>query len=217
VAVIFVFSHSNQRSVMQDKWYQKDVWIIVLLVIFFPVGIFLMWRYSGWNTWIKVTVSTAWALIILLTPALGEDVHNPQSTAESDSQSQASIKNNDQQNIADAYKVDSVIVKKVGDKYRYFFSVHNTNAVKVDVIVAISLVNTNDDDTFAPVVEWNMSDTDGGLRKAGYIETKLPVTESENDYGVEKYSYIVTIKGKEYFYKSRNISQKYEDTSIYKP
>lgn len=30
-------------------WYQRPVWIILLLMIFFPIGIYLMWRYTNWS------------------------------------------------------------------------------------------------------------------------------------------------------------------------
>ena len=31
-----------------EKWYQKTGWIIALLILFFPAGLFLMWKYSNW-------------------------------------------------------------------------------------------------------------------------------------------------------------------------
>ena len=39
------------------KWYQKPIWIIVLLVLFFPVGIFLLWKYTNWNKNVKIALS----------------------------------------------------------------------------------------------------------------------------------------------------------------
>lgn len=35
------------------KWYQKTVWIIALLILFFPVGLFLMWKYTDWKKPVK--------------------------------------------------------------------------------------------------------------------------------------------------------------------
>lgn len=44
--------HTSNR-----KWYQKTVVIVLLLIIFWPVGLYLMWKYTGWSKGIKVAVS----------------------------------------------------------------------------------------------------------------------------------------------------------------
>lgn len=50
------------------KWYQKTGWIIVLLLVFFPVGCYLMWKYKPqWHKWVKWPVSVVlgiWFLAI---------------------------------------------------------------------------------------------------------------------------------------------------------
>ena len=38
------------------RWYQKSGWIIFLLIFFFPVGIFLMWKYTNWKKYIKLSL-----------------------------------------------------------------------------------------------------------------------------------------------------------------
>lgn len=43
------------------KWYEKTWLIILLLIIFFPVGLFLMWR-SNWNKIAKISVSIFFAI-----------------------------------------------------------------------------------------------------------------------------------------------------------
>jgi hypothetical protein len=47
------------------KWYTKSVWIIVLLFLFFPVGLFLMWKYSKWNKWVKWGITIFFGLVVL--------------------------------------------------------------------------------------------------------------------------------------------------------
>ncbi len=42
---------------MNQKWYEKNVAIILSLIFFFPVGLFLMWKYSNWNKIAKIIVS----------------------------------------------------------------------------------------------------------------------------------------------------------------
>lgn len=47
------------------KWYQKTGWIIVWLIMFFPVGIFLMWKYSNWKKFIKIAITAFFGLAII--------------------------------------------------------------------------------------------------------------------------------------------------------
>lgn len=49
----------NQPEV---KWYQKPTSIIILLIIFFPIGLYLMWKNELWTKqtrWIVTGVITA--------------------------------------------------------------------------------------------------------------------------------------------------------------
>lgn len=52
---------SNKKS----AWYQKTVWIIVLLIFFWPVGLFLMWKYASWSKKTKQIVSGVVAIYAL--------------------------------------------------------------------------------------------------------------------------------------------------------
>jgi micrococcal nuclease len=48
---------NSTTSQAQTKWYQKG-WVIALLIVFFfPVGLFLMWRYTKWDRAIKGLIS----------------------------------------------------------------------------------------------------------------------------------------------------------------
>lgn len=50
----------------KEKWYKKTTWIIVLLVVFFPLGLFLMWKHSSWNKWVKISISAVFALSCII-------------------------------------------------------------------------------------------------------------------------------------------------------
>jgi len=39
------------------KWYEKSSYIILFLVLFFPLGIFLMWRYANWSRQVKIGIT----------------------------------------------------------------------------------------------------------------------------------------------------------------
>jgi len=43
--------------VIKKKWYQKDSGIVLLLIFFFPVGIYLMWKHAKWSKTAKWIVT----------------------------------------------------------------------------------------------------------------------------------------------------------------
>jgi len=47
------------------KFYQTTWFTILMLIIFFPVGIFLMWKYNRFNQTARLIISTIFALAIL--------------------------------------------------------------------------------------------------------------------------------------------------------
>lgn len=54
---------NNNRD--NKKWYQKTGWIIAWLILFFPVGLFLMWKYADWKKPVKGIISALFAFIII--------------------------------------------------------------------------------------------------------------------------------------------------------
>ena len=56
---------ANFQDPDHKKWYQKTGWIIALLILFFPVGLFLMWKYTNWKKTVKGII-TAIILIFAL-------------------------------------------------------------------------------------------------------------------------------------------------------
>lgn len=52
------------------KFYQKNWFIILMLIIFFPVGLILMWKYAAWNKiakWIVTGVIAVMAVFAIFT------------------------------------------------------------------------------------------------------------------------------------------------------
>lgn len=54
----------NSDNRKAKKWYEKTVWIIILLILFFPVGLYLMWRYTNWKKPAKVIISVFIAFVV---------------------------------------------------------------------------------------------------------------------------------------------------------
>lgn len=57
----------------KEKWYQRTAFTIIMLILFFPVGLVLMWMYrKNWKTAVK-TIITAVFVILVLPSAFGDD------------------------------------------------------------------------------------------------------------------------------------------------
>ena len=47
------------ECIKREKIYQKTWFIVICLIVIFPVGIFLMWKYRKFNKVIRIIVSIA--------------------------------------------------------------------------------------------------------------------------------------------------------------
>jgi hypothetical protein len=47
------------------KWYQKPNGVIILLIIFFPVGLYLMWKNELWTKKSRLIVTSVFAVMII--------------------------------------------------------------------------------------------------------------------------------------------------------
>ena len=47
----------------EKKWYEQTFWIIFFLVLFWPVGLVLMWR-SDWHVAVKIAVTVVLAVMV---------------------------------------------------------------------------------------------------------------------------------------------------------
>lgn len=50
----------------QNPWFKQTGWVIAILILFWPAGIFLMWKYTKWPMWVKIVVSTIEAICLFL-------------------------------------------------------------------------------------------------------------------------------------------------------
>lgn len=47
-----------EEKIDTEKWYTKTKGVIILLIFFFPVGVFFMWKYcKDWSIWRKLVIS----------------------------------------------------------------------------------------------------------------------------------------------------------------
>ena len=47
------------------KIYEKNWFIILMLILFFPVGLFLMWKNAKWHKTVKIIISVLFAIMVI--------------------------------------------------------------------------------------------------------------------------------------------------------
>ena len=68
----------------KSRWYQNGFVIVLLIIFFFPIGLFLMWRQPNWNKKIKWGIIGFFGLMFLLAAIGGSTA--PKTTSISDNQ-----------------------------------------------------------------------------------------------------------------------------------
>lgn len=78
----------------KEKWHQRTAFTVIMLILFFPVGLVLMWVYrKNWKTAVKVIISVLCAIIIL--PAVFGDDSDSQNEDAVVYENQDEAQNND--------------------------------------------------------------------------------------------------------------------------
>lgn len=54
------------NSEHKKKWYQTTAGIIALLILFFPAGLYLMWRHANWNKTAKWIITGVFGFFVLV-------------------------------------------------------------------------------------------------------------------------------------------------------
>lgn len=50
---------------MQDKFYKKNWFIILMLILFWPAGLPLMWKFSPWSKTAKIIITVVIAVLVI--------------------------------------------------------------------------------------------------------------------------------------------------------
>lgn len=123
------------------KWYQKTWAIILFLIIFFPVGLFLMWKYSNWNKVVKGIVTGLFCILIITNVTGGNKVieKNKEIQAENSSNKESKEEKDirfivKEENTSSA--VDELVLR--GKE-------NSKNATEDDIKEAIKFINDNYD------------------------------------------------------------------------
>ena len=82
---------NNNKKGPNEKWYTKTEWIIFFLIIFPPIGLFLMWNYKkdSWSKNRKIVLTTVSSIYFIIAIAVGGN--NQQNTSITETTEQTTI------------------------------------------------------------------------------------------------------------------------------
>ncbi|RII33580.1 hypothetical protein D2A34_17785 [Clostridium chromiireducens] len=131
---------------MTQKWYEKNLIIILFLILFFPIGLLLMWKYSKWDVAIKIVILIFFGLFVIINLAsnIGNNIKAMQSKRNYTSEQQE-LYENIQEELNKKTENDGKDVKKaeiknyesiVDDKLKLKATPNTIEAV--DEIISIS-------------------------------------------------------------------------------
>ena len=173
-------TYSNQTERSADtmdtattkKWYQKTGYIILLLVLFFPVGLFLMWKYTNWSKNIKIAISAVLALFfgISIIASGGSDEPTDATVSGTGIESLNFIRN-------------EPLELEIGEKDRSYFEVDYTNDFSED---DISFISSNEavatfsyDKTVADKYIYYQIEAKGAGTATVYVQTTDGIIKSD--------------------------------------
>lgn len=55
----------NLLNSSEKKWYQKNVSVTIILIIFFPIGLYLMWKHKTYSKTVRIIISGIFALLLI--------------------------------------------------------------------------------------------------------------------------------------------------------
>ena len=96
-----------------QKWYGKSITVILFLIFFFPIGLFLMWKYSTWDISAKVTITVIWGVILII-GILGEEEPN---NIETSVQPASSVTASESKNSKPSVEVIEIDYRTLYDEY----------------------------------------------------------------------------------------------------
>jgi hypothetical protein len=80
------------------KWYKKPNGVIILLILFFPVGLYLMWKNELW------TKQTRWIVTVVLAVIVIASAGNDKSSSISNDNSSSSTSSSSEDTSKEAYR-----------------------------------------------------------------------------------------------------------------
>ncbi len=209
---------------MKKKWYKTTWGVILLLVLFYPAGLFFMWKDTKWKPKIKWSLTGLFVILFfgfgMITTskesALSKKYRvdtTPNQTAQVTEAptSVPTIKPVEKYNVV----VTSQIVKKVNGKYRYFFDIRNKDTKPFEGSVSISLFTAELPNAIAGDTFNTKQAIEPDLGTSVYTEANTGPTSVHGADGITKFKYTVR-KGNDIVNSGEGeITTKFEDVDSY--
>lgn len=185
---------------MKEKWYKTNWGVILLLFIFYPLGLYFMWRNTSWKPKVKWGITTIFALLFFGYGMLAtsKPAPVPNTTATSNTSTTNNIPTSTPAPTATSIPVEkmnivvtSQIVKRVGGKHRYFFDIRNKDTKPFEGSVTISLFTDNLKNPIAGDTFDTTRAIEPELGTSVYADANTGPTSVHGENGITKFKYTV--------------------------
>lgn len=183
----------------EARWYKKTYSIVLLLIFFFPIGVYLMWKYGKWSNRTKLIITGIFSLYVL---GVYGSVNQKPVVSQTDTKvnaTTASTSPTPSPKPVQTKRIDvtSQIVRKVDGKYRYFFDIRNNDTSEFNGSVTISLYTSKLKNPLGKE-SFNTTKPIGvGLGDSVYFDINTGPVSEHGENGITKYSYSVLSDGVE--------------------
>lgn len=204
----------------RKKWYHTQVGIGLLLLLFFPAGLYLMWKYTNWHRKVKWGVTGFYGLMFVLTAIFSpsesytDSINKAQEKVANERINQAASQTlTEAPKQVEKYKVEvtSQIVKKVDGKYRYFFDIRNNDTKNFEGDVSITLFNELQKNPLGGDTFSTTRAIEPTLGTSQYIDIYTGPVSIHGGNGITKFKFVVKKNGEIVNEGEGQITTKYED------
>lgn len=164
---------------MKQKWYDKKWLVILLLVVFYPVGVYALWRGKSFSSSIKILFTVILTIFVLIIYLYG-----PKDTSYQDKERAFSVLKSNYYVLQPNDRVfgrigeyvswyDYVhrITAHIPEKYHYGWEVHK-NPIGKGILIGYGITSMTIDSTKCMIMIW-LIDEDNIVRPANYLSCVL--------------------------------------------
>ncbi|MGA3292042.1 MAG: hypothetical protein ABSC49_02745 [Candidatus Microgenomates bacterium] len=206
------------QTTKKDEWYKKPFGVVLMLLLFFPIGLYLMWKYTNWNSRVKWGITGFFGLMIVIEGVVSNfqtsSQTNPVATGQSPSSEATTTPSPTPVKQLDL-KVTNLVVKKINmDQCRYFFNIKNGEPNNFSGKVGVALHKL---DSVWPEdgSEVQIDQLEPNLYKVFYLDSSLCPNTVEKG-GAATFSYTVEdVNGNKVFGEDQiPVTNQFEDDTI---
>lgn len=190
----------------QKKWYQSNAGIIALLVLFFPVGLFFMWKYAAWSKGAKWTITGIIIFCVVANGIASAQAKPPENIVQSTVTSTPEQKPTPTPKLTPTPKpvdklnvtVTSLNVKLVDGKYRYYFDVRNHDTRPFNGSATIGLYNNKQQTSVGPEETFDTTKPmEPTLGSMVYFDINTGPPSVHGEYGITHFKFTIKVNNQQ--------------------